>query len=99
MRPINVSLDSTTWEMAKQKPNFSEWIRNKLHEEYNKNQQTLPKPWKYCPHCYHSNNSPLTMCPQCPDPIVMVSHSELIGMDLHLHPKVHQLIDHETNAI
>ena len=33
MRPVNVSLDSTTWELAKQKANFSGWVRRKLLEE------------------------------------------------------------------
>lgn len=36
MRPINVTLDSVTWELAKQKPNFSEWVRNQLRSERNK---------------------------------------------------------------
>jgi len=36
MRPITISLDSETWELAKQKPNFSEWIRNSLRSERNK---------------------------------------------------------------
>jgi len=30
MRPINVSLDSQTWEWAKQKTNFSQWVRMQL---------------------------------------------------------------------
>ena len=33
MRPVNVSLDGTTWELAKQKANFSGWVRRKLLEE------------------------------------------------------------------
>jgi len=33
MRPINVSLNADTWELAKRKKNFSQWIRLKLHEE------------------------------------------------------------------
>ncbi len=37
MRPINISLDSTTWEIAKRKKNLSEWVRKKLLEEYNGN--------------------------------------------------------------
>jgi len=36
MRPINVTLDSVTWELAKKKPNFSEWVRNQLRSERNK---------------------------------------------------------------
>jgi len=30
MRPINVTLDSQTWELAKQKQNFSQWVRLQL---------------------------------------------------------------------
>lgn len=37
MRPINVSLDSVTWELAKEKINFSQWVRDKLRSERNKN--------------------------------------------------------------
>jgi hypothetical protein len=33
MRPINVTLDSQTWELAKQKKNFSEWVRKQLRIE------------------------------------------------------------------
>ena len=91
MRPINVSLDSTTWEMAKQKPNFSEWIREKLHEEYNKNQQTLPKPWLYCPKCYMGTNSPLGWCLHCaPQNVKMVTHKELVALEM-------EIIDHDHN--
>ena len=36
MRPINVTLDSQTWELAKTKANFSEWVRNQLRSERNK---------------------------------------------------------------
>ena len=39
MRPINVTLDSVTWELAKQKTNFSEWVRNQLRSERNKSEQ------------------------------------------------------------
>jgi len=33
MRPINVTLDSYTWELAKRKVNFSDWVRKQLHSE------------------------------------------------------------------
>jgi hypothetical protein len=36
MRPINVTLDSVTWEYAKEKPNFSAWVRAQLRSERNK---------------------------------------------------------------
>jgi len=35
MRPITISLDSQSWELAKQKTNFSEWVRNQLRSERN----------------------------------------------------------------
>ena len=42
MRPINVTLDSVTWELAKQKPNFSEWVRNQLRSERNRTEHRHP---------------------------------------------------------
>ena len=33
MRPINVTLDSQSWELAKQKTNFSAWVRYQLRLE------------------------------------------------------------------
>jgi len=39
MRPINVTLDSVTWELAKEKTNFSEWVRNQLRSERNKREE------------------------------------------------------------
>ena len=36
MRPINVTLDSVTWELAKEKTNFSAWVRDQLRSERNK---------------------------------------------------------------
>ena len=33
MRPINVTLDSVTWELAKEKTNFSSWVRSQLRLE------------------------------------------------------------------
>jgi hypothetical protein len=40
MRPVTISLDATTWELAKRKTNFSEWVRNKLRSERNQGQTT-----------------------------------------------------------
>ena len=40
MRPINVSLDSVTWELAKAKPNFSQWVRDQLRSEDNKRKES-----------------------------------------------------------
>jgi len=40
MRPINVTFDSVTWELAKKKPNFSEWVRNQLRSERNQEPAT-----------------------------------------------------------
>lgn len=58
MRPINVSLDATTWELAKAKTNFSEWVRNKLREERNK----MDLPWKYCSVCDKSMQTVSSVC-------------------------------------
>ena len=44
MRPINVTLDSVTWELAKTKTNFSEWVRNQLRSERNKIEQHIHMP-------------------------------------------------------
>jgi hypothetical protein len=58
MRPINVSLDSVTWELAKQKPNFSQWVRDKLREERNQRQLI----WKYCEVCDKSMQTTQDYC-------------------------------------
>ena len=44
MRPINVSLDATTWELAKKKLNFSQWVRDQLRSEDNKKKQHEQRP-------------------------------------------------------
>ena len=41
MRPINVTLDATTWELAKEKTNFSAWVRSQLRSERNKRETKL----------------------------------------------------------
>ena len=35
MQPITISLDAETHKLAKQKTNFSEWVRGKLRSERN----------------------------------------------------------------
>jgi len=40
MRPITISLDSETWGLAKEKGNFSQWIRGQLRSERNRTPQT-----------------------------------------------------------
>lgn len=51
MRPINVTLCSTTWELAKEKANFSGWVRRKLIEE--QRLRSIPKQMhhSYCEKC------------------------------------------------
>jgi len=72
MRSINVSLDSTTWELAKRKRNFSKWIRNKLLEDYNEGQKTLfPPVWKFCKQCGYGTNGKRQYCPKCLSPDVL----------------------------
>jgi hypothetical protein len=46
-RAINITLDDATYRMAKQIPNFSEWVRNQLRSQRNK-LQTVDR---YCKHC------------------------------------------------
>lgn len=48
MRPINVTLDSVTWELAKQKTNFSAWVRAKLRSEDNKISPELQRMQREC---------------------------------------------------
>lgn len=36
MRQKLITLDPVTWELAQKKPNFSEWVRNQLRSERNK---------------------------------------------------------------
>ena len=49
MRPINVTLDSVTWEYAKEKTNFSAWVRAQLRSERNKREAyKIEETNKYC---------------------------------------------------
>ena len=48
MRPINVALDTETWKLAKEKTNFSDWVRNQLRSERNR----LEGRGKKCTYCY-----------------------------------------------
>ena len=36
MTPVNVSLDAETYRLAKNKSNFSDWVRDQLRSERNK---------------------------------------------------------------
>ena len=58
MRPITISLDATTWELAKKKTNFSAWVRDMLRSERNKNE----KPWKWCYACDKSMQTQNNCC-------------------------------------
>ena len=42
MRPINVTFDSVTWELAKRKINFSAWVRDQLRSERNRTEHRHP---------------------------------------------------------
>ena len=75
MRPINVTLDATTWELAKEKSNFSAWVRNQLRSERNKEQILEDKrPWKYCYSCdkRQKTNSLTCMYRNCKDVTIAV---------------------------
>jgi len=45
MRQKLITLDPTSWELAMKKPNFSQWVRNKLQEEAKKNKDQWEKTW------------------------------------------------------
>jgi len=64
MRPITISLDSTTWELAKKKPNFSAWVRDQLRSERNKKPVHV---WKQCKPCdvQFKATPNFNICPQC----------------------------------
>lgn len=63
MRPINVSLDATTWELAKRKSNFSEWVRNQLRAERNKKESIHHS---FCMSCWKKRpSSDGTSCNIC----------------------------------
>jgi hypothetical protein len=63
MRPINVTLDSGTWELAKEKSNFSEWVRDQLRSERNKKKELEDKtPWKWCYACDKSQKTHSLVC-------------------------------------
>lgn len=68
MRPINVSLDSVTWELAKQKPNFSQWVRDQLRSEDNKRKsyEQRPNNRKKCVRgCGEYRKDDLINCARC----------------------------------
>jgi len=60
MRSINVSLDDTTWALAKEKTNFSAWVRDQLRSERNK--KTRLEVWKYCKFCDKSMKTLHKLC-------------------------------------
>jgi len=43
MRQKLITLDPTSWDLAAKKPNFSEWVRNQLRSERNK-QEIIVRP-------------------------------------------------------
>lgn len=65
MRPINVSLDSVTWELAKQKSNFSQWVRDQLRSEDNKRKAHQQRPNKRCRNCMNLAKSGYAYCKTC----------------------------------
>jgi hypothetical protein len=67
MRPITISLDATTWELAKKKQNFSAWVRDQLRSERNKREEKPKHVWKECRPCdvqFKATPNWVT-CPQC----------------------------------
>lgn len=71
MRPINVTLDSHTWELAKQKKNFSQWVRKQLEDEEKRRSKPRVLHNCYCELCdiTYSNHNQTKMenyqCTKC----------------------------------
>jgi hypothetical protein len=74
MRPINVTLCSHTWELAKRKKNFSGWVRKQLDDENKAREKPIPVEavhHAYCKLCdmtHTSRNENQMMsfvCPKC----------------------------------
>ena len=58
-----MTLDSDTWELAKEKTNFSEWVRDQLRSERNKRKEFEDKtPWKWCYACDTSQKTNHMTC-------------------------------------
>jgi len=56
MRPLNVSLDDETYKLAKQKANFSAWVRDALRSERNKKEEWKKESrWWFCHACNKSS--------------------------------------------
>lgn len=52
MRPLNVSLCDETYALAKQKANFSSWVRDQLRSERNQREAwKLDSEWWHCKKC------------------------------------------------
>lgn len=51
MRPVTISLDATTWELAKKKSNFSSWVRDQLRSEDNKRKEADQRTTYWCKQC------------------------------------------------
>lgn len=64
MRPITISLDSKTWELAKEKTNFSAWVRAQLRSERNKKESLVAM---YCYTCEMVRKTAKNYCTLCGD--------------------------------
>jgi hypothetical protein len=65
MRPINVTLDALTWEWAKEKTNFSGWVRDQLRSERNKREEHEQGP-RRCRSClFNFCIPPKSYCNDC----------------------------------
>jgi len=52
IRPLNVSLCDETYALAKQKANFSSWVRDQLRSERNQREAwKLDSEWWHCKKC------------------------------------------------
>ena len=76
MRPINVSLDSVTWELAKRKQNFSAWVRDQLRSEDNKRKAHKQRARQRCRNCMKMALPGMGYCQECHQALGYVMEEE-----------------------
>jgi hypothetical protein len=75
MQPITISLCAETHKLAKDKTNFSAWVRDQLRSERNKREVMNDNtPWKYCYSCDKSQKTHALTCQykHCKDVFVAI---------------------------
>jgi len=79
MRQKLITLDPTSWDLAAKKPNFSQWVRDKLRSEHKERAKKTRRIDKECiMQCGRKRTSGL-YCPVCsksPNSLVINEFSE-----------------------